>query len=161
MRGSGAWFKLAPGSGIWLNLGRTLAFDHWGQWSPSYTAVRARLRREWLARAAQRRGAAPRINASELRRLPFDGVPVLALGAGYDTLQFHSDGFEPQLLVTAPSSMLKRRCCESCGLLQRAWLCGPREGAGCPRGVELRAGWHDKECACDETRFALNCGESV
>lgn len=139
-RGAGAWFKVAPGSGMWVNVGRSLRTLF-----PDLNDAR-------LPQSGVESDLAASMN--------FDYGPLqfLAFASGYGSLQFWSDGFESELVMVSQEAMIRGEgCCANCDLARRVFECGPGESGGCSTGIEVRSGWASKECHCDATRYVLNC----
>ena len=166
--GVGKWFTVSPGTGIWLNVGRS-----------------ARIRRkdfqgsalfsEWLSLLGIREVDTVRADRA-VRRLvhtfhsAFLGKPwwytdiftIMAYELEYDSVQISTSVSgtvcEPELVLISRSSML-RPDCNTSGLTLREGLvrCSRPEVKACPDGTDLRTQRATKECHCDDTSLLLRC----
>lgn len=170
VRGYGTWFDMAPGSGIFVNVGRS-ARGHGER-----ELLNGAFMEEWLA--AHRLAAANRSTFvwkrgghffSHKVTIPREAVallegvswiepyPFMAYELGYDSVQVSSTagyGVSPQLIVTSRESVVNASCvCEGCDLRQLAMRCSPfgksRSASVCGWAIEYRVGWNASQvCEC-------------
>ena len=139
--GYGCWLWPATGSGIWVNLGRTLVVHR-------KDVAEATLARAWWANSSIDHNASlplmRRIRAQE-------GFTVQAGDLGYDSVQVQYNfgghaGKWAEIVLTSPPCMHGRRALRTC----------------LPPLIEVRAGWGAEiPCTCDDELPLLNCKEAL
>jgi hypothetical protein len=178
----GFWLTHAPGSGIWLNTGRS-----WRQRGDGDNALLLALWRRhhsysqevnltYLSEATREWGLAsnrPRGVAKDQTFGRYDSISMstilMAYDLDFDTLQFQRDLDNermvwPAVVVTAPQSLVDLTCCPECSPLERAEPCrhrGWRERT-CGFNIEYREGPRaNLGCACSDSFITLTCKARV
>lgn len=143
VNGNGVWFNPAKGSGIYLNVGKTVWVHHKGQ-GPTQNLTR--LWRAW--HAGLQSDAARNASLARLQKAPRGEVELaMALDLGFDSVQFQFN---------------KMRHFSELVLVGPAFSHGPRAVRTCPPDAErlLRTGWgaSGRACdRCDDRDPVLNC----
>ena len=178
--GVGTWFSVAPGAGIWLNVGRSVRLQR-------KTYRGSALYADWLRMQGIRSGAAGERQAWTDLFLAYpefvkfwwhsEAFTVMAYELGYDTVQINASESHPytvpEIVLVSRASML-RGCTVPAhdepisGFSARAAIkhCARyrHEGnntsarVGCPFDSELRTHRATRPCLCDNTSH-LTCRE--
>jgi len=177
--GVGTWFSVAPGTGIWLNVGRSVRLQR-----KHYRG--SALYADWLRMQGTQSGAAGEREAwnALVEAYPEfvkfwwkpEAITVMAYELGYDTVQINASNSHPytlpEIVLVSRASMHRPGCTMDptrdgpiSGLSARAAIrhCA-RDHQGqtsfqgaCPFKTELRTHRATRPCLCDNTSRLLSC----
>ena len=159
--GYGTWFYFARGSGIWINVGKSMR-----QMEENDAKLLQALRRAELNALLN---ATILAFAKEARSSQFGaelGMQVIANVLGFDSVQVSMDLAsydcppDKSVLVHSPQIALVKSvgeyCCSACDPFRRALMCGG--GSTTCGHNRLRRGYKaELSCMCSEYYLALNC----
>lgn len=156
MNGYGIWFYAAPGSGMWLPLGRTLVAPHFLSGDS--------LNRTWAANASVDRTAVDRYRArTKGRTKGVERWPMYANGLGYDTVQ-KMGGTLPleatEIVCVRPECVDARAAVHACPPSQLTLRVGVPPFAVVPPSPQTESSPEPRNssaCVCDESEPMLNC----
>lgn len=177
---AGIWFRPAPGSGIWMNSGRTkacyvkascawelvsewaAAFPRWapseltgmGRWDGDVSRAFMIRARSLIQTAVMARNRAHGGNSTaSFNWHPDATVAYIAYELGYDTVQIGRADLKkqiPEIICSSIECNLRPNCCTDCDAYERAMRCGLTVGVCPPTRVGLRAGMANLPCGCVE-----------
>lgn len=159
----GCWFYPTVGSGVFLNVERSLALHHGPVSAPLILEPNSSFAFGGKTPSLGRFWFGPNMNHTRTKRgqagRPFELFPQLAADHGFHTVQNQfkhigeqSNDPHSELVVVTPPCM------------GGGELFGTANGGAyrtCVQSVQLRSGWRQNEaCACDNTYASLVCSRS-
>ena len=122
--GNGLWFKVAPGSGMWVNVGNTAHLID-DTITSDLKEQCARLHHIYDFQTHTMYGG----NKGPL--------PFFLYCAGFDSGQFYADGCERELIISTKEVHIRDDCSMD-NILSKIKYCGPGENQGCGKNIEVR-----------------------